>query len=672
MCANRLIVAQQAKQARDKYACTSQIMIGKMFCYGNPSMTYPWITFVMWNCFHSGCNEHWVSTKSDKMAHDGNKSACFYDNVTSLSDEGPSLMSTRFIVPVVALVSLNLVVIVGNSLVIAAVFTHRKLRTVTNTFIVSLAVADLMLGAVVLPFSSVNEVLGWWPFGRLWCSAWLAIDVWVCTASILNLCAISLDRYLAISRPFRYPLLMSPTRAKVAVAVVWTLALAICLPPLFGWRDSEVANAALTTAKHSCDAFNLDHTVNANKHITTDSEMDSESLVRSSGYWAELVTDDYVETDSLNDAKHWTTASLQRSNSTRMTSSIPHRLSDRMYNKRGRQFLRNLITTSTAMHMSETSRRRRSGICAEMKGAETTDWNLMSVDATTTIGPYNADSAAPLPVCMLTSEPGYIIYSACGSFWIPMLVMVFFYLKIYRTAVKATTALSSGVLTKKTGRFASNSEMAAVNLRVHRGGGGGAHTPGGYWTSTCKSPSDRTSKYRVDIDDDSDNDDSRKRCGIQTQSTSDIGCFVRASNDRGRSHGPTVSFSAPDVSRDPPATNGSTGCCACMRTSPRVSSSSQRSNRSNTAGVTVAADLSHRLSSPPAETNVDAASRVVVELPDDDGGGGADVPTTAVPGTGIECLVQSTLTPVLDQCSGTVERSRGNVDLVNASQAYTL
>jgi len=53
------------------------------------------------------------------------------------------------------------------------------------------------------------QVLRYWPFGAMWCRIWLAIDVWLCTASIFNLCAISLDRYIAISRPVKYPAVMS-------------------------------------------------------------------------------------------------------------------------------------------------------------------------------------------------------------------------------------------------------------------------------------------------------------------------------------------------------------------------------------------------------------------------------------------------------------------------------
>jgi len=54
---------------------------------------------------------------------------------------------------------IDTLVVVGNSLVVTAVFTHAKLRrSTTNRFIVSLAVADLMVGLLVLPFSSANEV----------------------------------------------------------------------------------------------------------------------------------------------------------------------------------------------------------------------------------------------------------------------------------------------------------------------------------------------------------------------------------------------------------------------------------------------------------------------------------------------------------------------------------
>lgn len=83
----------------------------------------------------------------------------------------------------------------GNSLVILAVIRERYLHTSTNYFVTSLAVADNLVGLVVMPFSALYEVLqNTWFFGENWCDIWRSLDVLFSTASILNLCVISLDR----------------------------------------------------------------------------------------------------------------------------------------------------------------------------------------------------------------------------------------------------------------------------------------------------------------------------------------------------------------------------------------------------------------------------------------------------------------------------------------------
>lgn len=60
-------------------------------------------------------------------------------------------------------------IIIGNLLVIVAIFSEYTLQCVQNWFVASLAVSDLMLGIVVMPFSLSQEVVGYWLFGGFWC-----------------------------------------------------------------------------------------------------------------------------------------------------------------------------------------------------------------------------------------------------------------------------------------------------------------------------------------------------------------------------------------------------------------------------------------------------------------------------------------------------------------------
>ncbi|XP_069507631.1 alpha-2Da adrenergic receptor-like [Ambystoma mexicanum] len=121
----------------------------------------------------------------------------------------------------------------GNVLVVVAVRTSRALRAPQNLFLVSLASADLLVGMVIIPFSLANEVMGYWHFGSVWCSLYLALDVLLCTSSIMHLCAISLDRYWSVTKAVSYNLERTPRRIKGTIAILWLISAAISLPPLF-------------------------------------------------------------------------------------------------------------------------------------------------------------------------------------------------------------------------------------------------------------------------------------------------------------------------------------------------------------------------------------------------------------------------------------------------------
>ena len=122
--------------------------------------------------------------------------------------------------------------IIGNILVCVAVILVRKLRRPYNYLLVSLAVSDLCVAILVMPLAMVYEFLGEWKLGRTVCDIWVSFDVLSCTASILNLCMISVDRYLAITKPLEYGVKRTPKRMIAYIVFVWLGAAFISVPPV--------------------------------------------------------------------------------------------------------------------------------------------------------------------------------------------------------------------------------------------------------------------------------------------------------------------------------------------------------------------------------------------------------------------------------------------------------
>ncbi len=129
--------------------------------------------------------------------------------------------------------------LLGNTLVCAAVVRFRHLRSkVTNFFVISLAVSDLFVAVLVMPWEAITEVTGTWLFGRF-CGIWIAFDIMCSTASILNLCIISVDRYWAIASPFKYERKMTHRVAFVMIGVAWTLSILISFIPVqLNWHQA--------------------------------------------------------------------------------------------------------------------------------------------------------------------------------------------------------------------------------------------------------------------------------------------------------------------------------------------------------------------------------------------------------------------------------------------------
>lgn len=128
----------------------------------------------------------------------------------------------------------------GNMLIIVAVCSFRQLRTITNYFIISLATADLLLTILVLPFNAIFTITGHWAFGFFFCDVYISVDILACTASILNLCVIAVDRYWAITSPFTYYQRVTATSAFFSITSVWVVSFLISvLPVLLNIHEDE-------------------------------------------------------------------------------------------------------------------------------------------------------------------------------------------------------------------------------------------------------------------------------------------------------------------------------------------------------------------------------------------------------------------------------------------------
>ncbi|KAH3856019.1 octopamine receptor beta-2R-like [Dreissena polymorpha] len=120
----------------------------------------------------------------------------------------------------------------GNILVVIAVMKFERLRAITNYFIVSLAFADLLVAVLVMPFNASIEITGKWQFGRLMCDVYNSNDVLFSTASILHLCCISMDRYIAIMHPFKYESEMTKFRVFIMLGITWISSILISYIPI--------------------------------------------------------------------------------------------------------------------------------------------------------------------------------------------------------------------------------------------------------------------------------------------------------------------------------------------------------------------------------------------------------------------------------------------------------
>ncbi|KAG5832594.1 hypothetical protein ANANG_G00292770 [Anguilla anguilla] len=129
----------------------------------------------------------------------------------------------------------------GNTLAIYVILRYAKMKTVTNLYILNLAVAD-ELYILGLPLITTQNVLSYWPFGSFLCRVVMTADSINQFTSIFCLTVMSIDRYLAVVRPIQSVRWRRPRVAKIINALVWTLSIVAMLPVIIFLKVQDELN----------------------------------------------------------------------------------------------------------------------------------------------------------------------------------------------------------------------------------------------------------------------------------------------------------------------------------------------------------------------------------------------------------------------------------------------
>ncbi|AWP07027.1 putative substance-P receptor, partial [Scophthalmus maximus] len=157
---------------------------------------------------------------------------------TSSNDTNGTVYQNQFIQPVwrivlwaIAYSCIVVVSVVGNVTVIWIIMAHKRMRTVTNYFLLNLAFAEASMSAFNTVINFTYAVHNEWYFGLVYCRFHNFFPIAAVFASIYSMTAIALDRYMAIIHPLKQR--MSSTETKVVVGVIWVLALLLAFPQYY-------------------------------------------------------------------------------------------------------------------------------------------------------------------------------------------------------------------------------------------------------------------------------------------------------------------------------------------------------------------------------------------------------------------------------------------------------
>ncbi|EEC03285.1 putative adenosine A3 receptor [Ixodes scapularis] len=158
------------------------------------------------------------------------------DSLNSLGDD-PGLPASARLAEALILLIICVSVVAANVLVIATLlYTTRE---VLDYYLISLAVADLLCGVLIVPLSVYPAIAQDWVYGDFVCrlSGYVAVTLW--SVSVYSFMWLSVDRYLAIRKPLRYDTIQTRTRCQCWMLFTWMTSMFMYCPPLFGFSNGH-------------------------------------------------------------------------------------------------------------------------------------------------------------------------------------------------------------------------------------------------------------------------------------------------------------------------------------------------------------------------------------------------------------------------------------------------
>ena len=171
----------------------------------------------------------WTTSYADKW--DNTSASTVADATTALRFSEPAT-----VVIVLLVIALVIVTVVGNSIVILAFVIDKNLRKLSNFLILNLALNDVVVGAICIPFYLPYFVYENWVLGRVTCVFWLVIDYVIPAASAWNILLISLDRYLSVRFTLQYMAKQTSRLTLYFMLTPWVIGFLVYAPAIVLWE----------------------------------------------------------------------------------------------------------------------------------------------------------------------------------------------------------------------------------------------------------------------------------------------------------------------------------------------------------------------------------------------------------------------------------------------------